>query len=168
MRYLSKKQINYGDACTPTTKLTCQYQSLHHHPIMFSSIEMCHFVALYSSFCFNCINQDLVKYFCNNRKKRISRSIYLYISMSQNYYMNDGYLIHNLIDAILIGLEIFALKNKRLKCCKQICLRYFGDLNILASNRIFHRMIFVFFQSNLCKNVLYLSLFYSNLNQKSG
>ena len=92
---------------------------------MFSSIEMCHFVVFYSSFCFHCINQDLIKYFCNNRKKRISRSIYLYISMSQNYYMNDGCLIHNLIDAILIGLEIFALKNNRLNFCKQIWLTYY-------------------------------------------
>ena len=112
------------DVFTPITKPICQYQSLQHHPIMFSSIEMCHFVVFYSSFCFHCINQDFIKYFWNNRKKRISRSIYLHISMSQNYYMNDGYLIHNLIDAILIGLEILALKNKRLKCFEQICLRY--------------------------------------------
>ena len=136
---------------------------------MFSSIEMCHFVVFYSSFCFHCINQDLIKYFCNNRKKRISRSIYLYISMSQNYYMNDGCLIHNLIDAILIGLEIFALKNNRLNFCKQICLTYYsGDPNILTCNIILYRIIFVLFQSNLCKNVLYLPLLYSNFNQKSG
>ena len=134
MRYLSKKPINYVDAFTPTTKSICQYQSLHRHPIMFSSIEMCHFVVFYSSFCFHCINQDLIKYFCNNRKKRISRSIYLYISMSQNYYMNDGCLIHNLIDAILIGLEIFALKNNRLNFCKQIWLTYYYHCRPKYSN----------------------------------
>ena len=96
-----KIRTNYVDAI---------HLRLSRYVNMFTSIETCHFVVFCSSFRFHCNNQDFIKYFWNNRKKRISRSIYLYISMSQNYYMNDGCLIHNLIDAILIGLEIFALK----------------------------------------------------------